>query len=1017
MRNRIRMLSARFGKSRTWPAPFLLAALLLAVPAAPGFAQTPDIGQFEGRRITAIEYVPAQHLAPADLERAQPLKVGEPLHAAVVADAIDGLWATGQFANIEVEAQTTPDGVLIRFVTQLQFFLGGTEVRGKISSPPNKGEIAGNTNLTLGAPFQQDDVSRAVESMKRLFDADGLYGAKVTPKIERDNETQDVFVTFTIAPGGRAKYTAPVVEGNPMLSESAILRATGWRLPIIHIWRHVTEARTRGGVASLLRKYQGQKRLLAQVELQKLDYNPAGNRVQPQLQVEPGPKVEIKSVEANVSQRTLKKFVPVFQEQTVDTDLLVEGKRNLQDYFQGQGYYDVNVDFRVLPPKDDLEQIDYVISKGQRFKVVRVSVEGNKYFVAGTIRERMFIEPASLTLRHGRYSDAFARRDESSIESLYQSNGFRNVKVTITAKRDYRGKPDQVAVTVHIDEGPQWLVSNLAVNGIEKMNREQILSVLTSVAGEPFSEINLASDRNAVLTYYYQRGFPAADFKAEWRRSAVPDRADVVYTIVEGNREYVRDVLTSGLKNTRRSVVEKAITLKPGDPLSPVSETDIQRAFYNMGIFARVDTAVQNPDGNAAYKYVLYNFDEASRYDLSVGLGAQIAQIGQPSVYSLGNPGGATGFSPEVSVDLSRLNFFGLGQTLTFHGAYSTIDKLASLTYTQPRFLGDTGRTLTYSVLYNEELDVRTFASRREEASIQLSQKFSKSLTGQFLFSYRRVSVSDVVIPVLLIPLFLQPVRIGMVSTNLIQDRRDNSADPHRGMYNTASFGIAGGFFGSQRSFGRILLRNATYYPLSKNIVLARETEFGLIEPFAVAAGATAEQDVPLAERFFAGGVGSLEGFPYNQAGPRDVGAPLIPGGPSSAPTGFPLGGNALFINNVEVRFPLIGNNIQGVLFQSMGNVYSTLSSISFRFTQKNLQDFNYANQAVGFGVLYKTPVGPVRVDLAYSINPPAYLGFGGTPEQLLTCNPGNPMPASYCTPSHQQISHFQFFFSIGQAF
>ena len=100
--------------------------------------------------------------------------------------------------------------------------------------------------------------------------------------------------------------------------------------------------------------------------------------------------------------------------------------------------------------------------------------------------------------------------------------------------------------------------------------------------------------------------------------------------------------------------------------------------------------------------------------------------------------------------------------------------------------------TSPYTLLYDNSLNVRTFASKREEASVQVSQKFSKSLTGLFRFAYRRVSVSNVVIPALLVPQLLQPVRIGMLSANLAQDRRDNPADPHRGIYNTVDIGVAG---------------------------------------------------------------------------------------------------------------------------------------------------------------------------------------------------------------------------------
>ena len=115
---------------------------------------------------------------------------------------------------------------------------------------------------------------------------------------------------------------------------------------------------------------------------------------------------------------------------------------------------------------------------------------------------------------------------------------------------------------------------------------------------------------------------------------------------------------------------------------------------------------------------------------------------------------------------------------------------------------------------------------------------------------------------------------------------------------------------------------------------------------------------------------------------------PAVPGGPSIAPTGFPFGGNALLFNNMELRFPLIGDNIGGVLFHDMGNVYSSLGDMSFRFHQTTCRTSITCVHAVGFGIRYRTPIGPIRVDLAYSINPPSYNGFGGTPDQLLQCNP-----------------------------
>jgi outer membrane protein insertion porin family len=965
--------------------------------------------------ITGIEFSPEQPLSAQDLAKVQPLKPGEPLHQEDVARAIDGLFATGRFEDIAVEAEAAGSGVLVRFVVKLAWFVGGVDVQGRAPNPPSRAQIETAAQFTLGTPFRDQDVGAAVQSLTRLLEANGLYDAKVTPSMEREDAGQQVFVTFKIDKGKRAKYSRPMIQGDTRLTDDVILRATGWRIPVIHWWRQVTNSRTHNGVQELLKKYAKQDRLRASVQVTKLDYDSNLRLVHPDLEVEPGPRINVTAAEAKVSQRVLKRYVPVFEEGAVDDDLLTEGKRNLTDYFQSQGYYDVDVQFRVQEPEADLERIEYVISRGQRFRLVHLAVTGNSYFDLDTIRSRMFLAPSSLLLRHGRYSEAFVRKDEENISLLYRANGFRDVKVSSALQPKYKGKLSDIALTLHIEEGAQWLVQHLEIRGATPDHLKELTPRLASSDGEPFAESLLAVDRDTVLTYYYGHGFPAAAFNATWQSGSLPHQVNLVYTITEGDPQFVRDVLVSGLKVTRPSQVNQRITIKPGDPLSPIAISDIQKKFYDFGVFERVETAIQDPDGTAAYKHVLFNFEEADRYTLALGIGAQVAKFGAPSPTSLGSPSGKTGFSPEFSLNASRLNFLGLGQMISARLNYSSIEKRASLSYLQPRFRNSAGRNITYSLLYDDTFDVRTFAAKREEASVQLSQKFNKSLTGLFRFAYRRVSTSDVIIPVLLIPRLTQPVRIGMLSTTLVQDRRDNSGDPHRGMYNTADFGIAEGFFGSQRDFGRVLLRNATYYSLGRNLVLARQTQIGIIQPFSPPAGISAVESVPLPERFFSGGADSLRAFAYNEAGPRDTGASVTPGGPSSEPTGFPLGGNALFINNIELRFPLIPN-IQGVLFHDVGNVYSSLQNISLRFHQQNMQDFDYAVQDVGFGLRYKTPVGPVRVDLAYVLNPPQFVGFSGTPLQLLQCGPGA-APVGACEPVPQNTGRFQFFFSIGQTF
>jgi outer membrane protein insertion porin family len=445
---------------------------------------------------------------------------------------------------------------------------------------------------------------------------------------------------------------------------------------------------------------------------------------------------------------------------------------------------------------------------------------------------------------------------------------------------------------------------------------------------------------------------------------------------------------------------------------------ETQKSLYDLGIFAKVDAAIQNQTGVTDHKYVLYDIEEANRFHVSAGLGAEVGRLGG-TASTLDTPVGGTGFSPRVSMDLTRLNFLGRGHMVSLRGRVSNLEQRGSFNYIAPRYGNVEGRNITFTALWEATRNVRTFSARRQEASLQISQQFTKATTGLFRVTYRRVATTDVVIPALLVPGLLQPVRLGLVSANFIQDRRDNPTDARRGRFSTAEFSLASNVFGSQRNFLRSLLRNSTYHPINRYWTFARETTFGTIFPFSTPPGLERVEAVPLPERFFGGGNASHRGFPENQAGPRDLGIPAGEGAFATQPTGFPLGGNAVFFNSLELRFPLLGENISGVLFHDAGNVFRSIGNISFRQRQRDLEDFNYMVHAVGFGVRYKTPVGPVRIDLAYSLNPPSFVGFRGTVRELLECNPNVPLdqlPAQ-CRGSQQNVGRFQFFFSIGQRF
>ncbi|MDQ2839455.1 MAG: BamA/TamA family outer membrane protein [Acidobacteriota bacterium] len=976
--------------------------------------------QFVGKTITAVRYQPAaQPIDPQDLTRALMIQVGQPLETNQLAATIDRLYRTGLYNDIEVDAEPSPGGVAITFITQPRRFIGHVGAQGDIKDPPSRAVIIGDSQLYLGQPFDEDALNLATKSLEQQLQDNGLYHGKIGVATIEDPVTHQVTIRFVVEAGKRSRYETPVIHGDTKLSDATIIKATGWRWPLIHKWRQVTAVLTDKGVQGIAKKYGKKDRLTASVNLTSLAYDPATGNAKPTFDIDAGPRITVKALEAKVSKRKLKQYVPIYDEGSVDNDLLAEGARNLHDYFQSKGYPDVDVTFKEESVQNDQQVINYYIATGPRRKLVKVDIKGNTYFLDSTLRERMFLQPSSLIMRYGRYSESFRKQDEDAIANLYVSNGFQDVKVTSAVESNYNGKPKDIAVTYNIDEGKQWRVADLKVVGTARLSLAPIRQDFASIEGQPYAEINIATDRNRILEYYYSQGFPSASFSYAKEPGPDPATVNLIYRIREGPREFVRQVILSGLYRTKTSLVERFVNVRQGEPISLTKVNEDARALTGLGMFANVNSALQNPDGSTRYKDVIYDFDEAARYNFSLGLGLIIGQFGG-TTQNYTNSAGAKGASPIVSFNVNRINLFGIGQTLSLQTTYSTLEQRESLNYIFPRFLGSANRTVTFSLLYDTTQDVQTFSSRRLEGSVQTSQRFNRASTLLLRFAYRRVSTGSVNIPALLIPQFSQPVRIGILSASYIQDHRDNPADAHSGFWNTIDTGLAGNFFGSQRNFGRVLARNATYTSLGRNLVLARQTQLGAIIPFNVAPGISNFEDIPLPERFYGGGGVSMRGFGDNQAGPRDIGtANELPGPVTTPPTGFPIGGNALFFNNVELRFPLLGPNISGVVFEDMGNIYTTFNNLSFGYTQKNNQSFDYAVQAPGFGIRYKTPLGPVRLDLAYALNPSRYTGFNINEsfQQLLQCTPQEIGKIPPCTPGPQRLGHFQFFFSIGQAF
>ncbi len=974
----------------------LAAALFLSPPAWLSGADLPSSQTFEGKTIAAIRYQPpVQPVTDSDLARLAPFGEGEKLEPGAVRQWIKNLYSSGNYTNVWIDAEPSAQGVVLTAHTVARWFVGPFDVTGRINRPPNAGQLANSTGLQLGAPYTDSDFQAAVNGIRDLFEHNGLFRATVEPKLHRDAAHQQVDLTFIVHAGRRGRLTLPVIVGDTRIPPDELAKAArfqGW-----FRWKPATESNVQSGLRNIRNKYVKNDRLTAGVTLEKREYLAAKNRVRTTIRADGGPKVQIVAEGAKVSKGDLKRYVPVYEAETLNRDILVRGVGNLRDYFQDKGYFDVQIDFDTRRVNPDLEIVTYMIIPGVRHKLVKLTITGNQYFKTSEIKDRMFLHTAGfLYLRHGRYSEGFARRDEEAIRALYQSNGFRDAKVTITAADDYKGVKGNVAVTVKIVEGPQYLVSDLKIDGLPDPDVAEVRAGMASIPGQPFSQTNVGIDRDFILSRYQGKGYPDVAF--DWKSEVATGAHQVAlrYKVTLGPRQFVRAVLVSGLRHTRRRLVDPNILLNPGDPISWAAMGESQRRLYNLGVFDKVDMAIQNPDGNTEHKYVMYNMGEGHRYFVAVGIGAELARIGGQT--DLNAPAGATGFAPRVNLQLSRLNLWGLGHSLNFDSWYSTIDQQVSVNYLAPHYRNVEGRDISFTGIYENTRDITTFTARRIEGTAQISNRLTKATSLILSYTWRNVQVDESTLKInpLLIPLVSQPAHVAGFGAVLLQDRRDNPLDAHRGYYNTVDFQLFDHNFGGNTNFSRLLLRNSYYHPVTRSSVLASNTQVGWIQPYGVPQGVSSFNYVPIAERFFGGGSESDRGFPENQAGPRDL------------LTGFPLGGNALFFHQTEFRFPLIGDNVGGVLFHDFGNIFANMQSLTFRVHQRSLTDFDYMVHAVGVGLRYRTPIGPVRVDLAYSINPPTFHGLRGSFEDLLF---------GTATPTITNVSHFQFFISIGQAF
>ncbi|HYL63341.1 MAG TPA: POTRA domain-containing protein [Candidatus Methylomirabilis sp.] len=968
-------MKLRWG-TRLW----IVALLMLPAAAARSFAQTaalPASPDTVARApIVAVRIVSEDGRVLAESPSGISVEIGKPLDRDQVASSIRALYSTGDYADLR--AVVTPEGAGERldFIVQENLFYNQVNIEG-LTPPPTDASAAAAMQLSLGKPFRQEDVDEGLDRLREVLKDEGLYKAGVSAESVPNTTKHTMDVVVRIKPGPRARVASVQLKNATEFRDSELLSRFKMKAG-----QPLTAAQIQRGTERIRKFLVKKGRLSTRATVHRGEYNAAKNSVPLELEVTAGPRVDIAATGAKLSKGELKRLVPIFQEGAVDTDLLEEGKRNIRERLERDGFFDAQVSYttetrevqgKEQKTKGTEELITYHIERGARHRLVGIEITGNHYFSTELLRGRLQVYGAAFGSR-GRFSRRLIDSDAESMRALYDANGFLDAKVEDNTQDNYKGKEGDIFVKFDVTEGPQTKVTSLSFEGIHAFKEEELLSVVGSTPGQPYSDLNVSTDRDNILAMYFNEGFPEASFSAtanrvtpemenggnektnagsarnggsvkeeeesENGRSAIQQAPPVqlVYHITEGPQTRVKGVLLNGYRKTRPYVLRREIRVTAGEPLREGDVVESQRRLYNLGIFNRVTIEPQNPGGSDPDKNIVVLVEEAKRYTMAYGGGFEVQRLASTTSPT----GGQIQAAPRGIFEITKANLTGRADSLSLKLRGSTIEDRALLGYSIPNAFGNSHYSEQATAYTEKTQDINTFTEMRYEGSLQLTDQMTPRTTLLYRYAFRKVLVSNLNSHIAAeeIPLFEQPTLVSEFGATWLRDARDNPADASKGTFNSVDFSLASTGIGSSSSFMRVFFQNSTYYPIKRRFSFARSFRIGILEPFANTESLTfppptatqctssaptgpTPEIIPLPERFFAGGGTSLRGFALNQAGPRD---PC---------TGFPVGGQAMLVFNQEFRFPMrlpyFGTQLGGAFFYDGGNVYSRLDHVTLR--------------------------------------------------------------------------------------
>ena len=832
--------------------------------------------------------------------------------------SIELLYATGNFSNIIVHAEKQNDRAKLTFILKIIYRFESIEVSGKPG--PSYGKIRKTLRLRKFEPYLPEKVLRGREELLEKLKENGYPQAHITPDVVLFRDTKRAELTYLIDPGPASYVGKLVFSGAPHFSyqelSSRMKSTPGRRFKPQQLDRdleRIEDLYDKGGYLEHEIK----------LKTQELD---SPNRVNLEIEINAGRPVALEIEGFKLSEDEINETLPIRAEHSYHDDTLEEGRRTLIQFLQNKGYYDADVIYKKIITNENIV-LRYVITTEKKYEVDNISISGNQHLSREQILDFM------TTRESGFRSKPLVQRDfeadQGKIISAYKEDGFlfaRIVKSNVTKHAE--GKID---IDMVIDEGPQVVLSEYRFHGNEIISTDELTSRLSQKVGQPVSQSKLKNDSRYIVSIYSERGYPKMQSENKLLLSRDHTRAVIEYQINEGEQVFVDRVVISGNYRTKRKIIEETLLFGEDDPLSLRKIAASQSKLYGLEIFDRVDIEIPRPDNLIPHQPVTIKLTEAKPYTLTYGIGFDSYNYVN-GVFSISNR-----------------NWLGTDRVLSLRTRGGVKEYQGLITLEDPHLFKDKPSTLS-GVIENQS-PRNSFSYFRYAATFSLEKKLSRAADtlepgekvpplSSLFFGYAFEHIDTTGTPELT-PQDRQflDIHISSVNASYVHDSRDNQIDPYSGTFFSSSVQWATSYLGSQTDFVKTFYQLQHFITMQKTSVIATSLRLGLAKGFRDTV------EIPLQQRFFAGGGRTIRGFELDTAGPLDE-------------NGEPLGGNAVFVMNLEYRFPVV-SSFGAIVFFDFGSAFDLVEHMSL----------SGMRETAGLGIRYHTPIGPLTLDWGYKLD------------------------------------------------